>query len=100
MVTAKKVMWSEAAKKDLFAIYNRLAGKSVERAKEWTEGLLKSTAELSTTYGQNPPEPLLGKEKKPYKYVLVGFYKIIYSVIDENVMIDTIYQQRQETLVS
>lgn len=99
MVTAKKVIWAESAKKDLSNVYGRIAGKSLERAKEVVADILSKTATLESTYPQGTPEPLLGKEVDPYKYVKAGFYKIVYSIVGDTVVIETLYHQRQDPVV-
>ncbi|MCU0445122.1 MAG: type II toxin-antitoxin system RelE/ParE family toxin [Microscillaceae bacterium] len=99
MVTAKKVVWTEAAKKDLFNIFNRIAAKSKEMAHETAQIILSKTASLATTYAQGSPEPLLLKEPDPYKFVHAGFYKVVYSLVGDDVVIETIYHQRQDAVV-
>jgi plasmid stabilization system protein ParE len=99
MVTAKKVIWTEAAKKDLQNIYNRIAGKSVDRAKEVANLILVATSELQTKHQLGTPELLLKNEKDPYKYITVAFYKIVYSIVGDEVVIETLYHQRQDPVV-
>lgn len=99
MVTAKKVLWTESAKKDLYNVYTRLAGKSVERAKDTANGILAATEVLNTNYPQGTPEQLLRAETDPYKFITVGFYKIVYSIVEETVVIETLYHVRQDPVV-
>jgi plasmid stabilization system protein ParE len=99
MVTAKKVRWTEAAKKDLQNIYHRIAAKTIEQGKETIQMILAKTATLDTTYPQGMPVALLAKELDPYKSVQAGFYKIIYSIVEDTVVIETIYHQRQDPVV-
>ena len=99
MVTAKNVVWTEAAKKDLYHIYTRIAGKSTARAKEVAQSILSKTASLHTDYPQGTPEPLLKRESEPYKFVTASFYKILYSIVEEKVMIKTLYHVRQDPVV-
>ena len=99
MVTYKKVAWTEAARDNLFQIHQRIVGKSLERAQEVTQKILSKTAILDKTYPQGSPEPLLKNEKVPYKFIIVNFYKIIYSVEEEQVLIKTIYHNRQDPVI-
>jgi toxin ParE1/3/4 len=99
MVTAKRVIWTEAAKKDLFNIFSRVAVKSKEMAQETAQVILSKTATLATNYIQGAPEPLLLKEPDPYKFVHAGFYKVVYSLVADDVIIETIYHQRQDPVV-
>jgi plasmid stabilization system protein ParE len=99
MVTAKKVWWTEAAKKDLHNVYARVATRSIEKAKETIESILAKTASLESQYLQGLPVALLAKEPFPYKSVNAGFYKIIYSIVEETIVIETLYHERQDPVV-
>lgn len=99
MVTAKRVIWTEAAKKDLFNIFSRVAAKSKEKAQELVASILTKTASLESNYPQGNPEPLLSKEPEPYKYVTAAFYKIVYSIVEDTIVIETLYHQRQDPVV-
>ncbi len=99
MVTAKRVIWTEAARNDLYQIYQRVAGRSQAQAQTLIEHILPAVAELEKTYPQGQMEPLLKNEREPHRYLVVGFYKIIYSVSDEQVIIKTLYHERQDPVV-
>ena len=99
MVTAKRVWWAESAKKDLQQIYGRVALKSPERAREILQAILQKTASLETEYPKGAPVALLAKEPDPYKVVMSGFYKIIYSIVEDTVVVETLYHERQEPVV-
>jgi len=99
MVTAKNVQWAESAKTDLFNIYSRIAGKSVERARGMINTILGQTATLNTEYPKGAPELMLKNEPDPYKFIFAGFYKIVYSIVGEDVVVETIYHKRQDPVV-
>ena len=100
MVTAKKVIWTESAKKDLHKIYTRLEAKvSKARAQELVGSILESTAKLSNEYPLGKPEGLLRNETDPYKFIHAAFYKVIYSIVEEEVVVEVIYHQRQDPVV-
>lgn len=99
MVTAKDVVWTEAAKEDLLEVYHRIAAKSVEKAKQTIESIVQKTATLHQSYALGMPEPMLKNEKDPYKYLIIGFYKVIYSIVEEKIMIETLYHTRQDPIV-
>ena len=80
---------------DLFNIYTRLAGKSMERAKDTASGILASTEALNANYPQGVPEQMLKAETDPYKFITVGFYKILYSIVEDTVVVEAIYHLRQ-----
>jgi len=98
MVTAKKVFWTEAAKNNLFKVYNRLASKSKNRADEVVNAILLTTEKLNTEYPKGNVEPLLKNETDPYKNIIVGFYKVIYSIVEDTVVVEAVYHQRQDPL--
>ncbi|GAB4408513.1 MAG: hypothetical protein OHK0053_35240 [Microscillaceae bacterium] len=100
MVTAKKIFWTEAAREDLFKIFRRIEGKGAKnQAIEVVNQILSKTAGLNTQYPQGTTEPLLKNEKEPYSFVMAGFYKIVYSVVGDQVVIKTLYHQRQDPTV-
>lgn len=100
MVTAKKVIWTENAKKDLHKIFTRIEGNvSKARAQEVIASILESTAKLSSEYPLGKPEGLLRNETDPYKFIHAAFYKVIYSIVEDNVVIEVIYHQRQDPVV-
>ncbi len=99
MVTAKKVFWTEPAKLDLQAVFKREESISREEAISIVNAILISTEKLETNYNAGTTEPLLSREKEPYKYIKAGFYKIVYSVVEETVVVEMVYHQRLDPVV-
>ncbi|TAE70804.1 MAG: type II toxin-antitoxin system RelE/ParE family toxin [Bacteroidetes bacterium] len=100
MVTAKKVVWTEAAKKDLQNIYNQVASnKSSQHAKALMNMILASTLELETKHDAGKPEKLLARESEPYKYIITAYHKIIYSIVGDDVVVEILYHQKQDPVV-
>ncbi|WP_035726549.1 type II toxin-antitoxin system RelE/ParE family toxin [Eisenibacter elegans] len=99
MVTARRVFWTSTARRDLQQIYQRVAQRSPETAQALVEGMLKVIEELNTQHANGTPEPLLARETMPYLYIKYAFYKIVYSLIDDKVVIKLIYHQRQDPTV-
>ncbi len=99
MVTAKRVWWAESAKKDLQQIYGRIAQKSPERGKEVVLDILQKVATLDTTYMQGASVAMLAKETDPYRAILAGFYKVVYSIVGDTVVVETLYHQKQEPVL-
>ncbi len=95
MVTIKEVFWTAAAKDDLQKIYQRLAVNSKEQASKTLTMILTKTNSLSQQYNTGTIEPLLRNEKTLHYFIIVGFYKIIYSVEELEVYIKTIYHTRE-----
>ena len=91
MVTA----WTGAAKRDLQQIHQRLAANDPIAAKATIEAILAGTDHLHENYQAGKPEGLLSGEKVPYKYITVGYYKILYTFDTEKVSIRSIFHLRQ-----
>ncbi len=100
MVTAKKVIWTEAAKKDLQNIFNNISTtKSTQHAQALMKMILASTLALETKHDLGTPEKLLGRESDPYKYIITAYYKIIYSIVLDDVVVEVIYHQKQDPVI-
>ena len=91
MVTA----WTGAAKRDLQQIYQRLLANDSTTAKATIEAILAGTDNLHQDYQAGKPESLLSGEKVPYKFITVGYYKVLYTFDAEKVSIRTIFHVRQ-----
>ena len=91
MVTA----WTGAAKRDLQQIYQRLLANDPTTAKATIEAILAGTDNLHQDYQAGKPESLLSGEKVPYKFITVGYYKVLYTFDAEKVSIRTIFHVRQ-----
>ncbi|TAE47543.1 MAG: type II toxin-antitoxin system RelE/ParE family toxin [Cytophagia bacterium] len=100
MVTAKKVIWTETAKNDLKNIHNRIfSSKSPQHAKALMSMILAATAALETKHDLGIPEKMLARESDPYKFLTVAHYKIIYSIVGDDAVVEIIYHQRQDAVV-
>lgn len=95
MVNIKEVFWTATAKDDLHKIYLRTAINSQEQARKNLDMVVAKTASLSQQYNTGTVEPLLRNEKIPHYFIIVGFYKIIYSVEVLEVYIKSIYHTRE-----
>ncbi|HAS43060.1 MAG TPA: hypothetical protein DCS93_21450 [Microscillaceae bacterium] len=87
--------WTGAAKRDLQQIYQRLAANDPTTAKGTLEAILAGTDNLHENYQAGKPEGLLSGEKVPYKYITVGYYKILYTFDTETVSIRAVFHLRQ-----
>ncbi|OJJ18053.1 hypothetical protein BKI52_29830 [marine bacterium AO1-C] len=87
--------WTGAAKRDLQQIYQRLSANDPTTAKATIEAILAGTDNLHENYQAGKPEGLLSGEKVPYKYITVGYYKILYTFDAEKVSIRSIFHLRQ-----
>ncbi|MEO1653121.1 MAG: type II toxin-antitoxin system RelE/ParE family toxin [Bacteroidota bacterium] len=99
MVTAKRVHWTASARDQLYALYKRISQKSPERAQEVMQAIIARTRSLEQDYPGGGFVGLLKNEKITYKYITIFFYKIIYAVVEDKVIIKTIYHERQDPQV-
>lgn len=100
MVTAKKVIWTETAKNDLKNIYNKLfSNKSPQHAKALMSMILTATAALETKHHLGTPEKMLARESDPYKFLIVAHYKVIYSIVGDDAVVEIIYHQKQDAVI-
>lgn len=87
--------WTNAAKRDLQQIHQRLAAADPAVANSTIEAILNGTDQLHENYQSGKPEALLSGEKVPYKYITVGYYKILYTFNAEKVSIRSVFHLRQ-----
>ncbi|WP_299458972.1 type II toxin-antitoxin system RelE/ParE family toxin [uncultured Microscilla sp.] len=88
-------IWTGAAKVDLQQIHQRLAAVDPAAAKTTIETIVAGADNLHETYQAGKPEPLLSGEKVPYKFITVGYYKILYTFNTEKVSIRSVFHMRQ-----
>lgn len=90
---AKRVIWSARAKRDFIAIYafwlkrtgsHRYSLKLRKAFKKATEHLKEQS--------------LLGKvtDTTYFRFVVVGYYKLFYAVVDDTIVILSIFDTRQD----
>ncbi len=94
--TIKGILWTKPAKNDLQDIYDYLAEFDEEAAFRVVTRILDKAEILKagfTEIGQR--EPLLTHKTDVYRYLVEGNYKIIYRVKGNRVIIDTVFDVRQ-----
>ena len=92
----KKIIWTLPAKNDLQKIFEYLAEVSEIVALKVVQNIVMRTRLLEagfTKIGQE--EPLLKSRKKNYRCLIEGNYKIIYSQNNNEIIIHTIFDTRQ-----
>lgn len=87
--------WTGAAKRDLQQIHQRLAAADPVAAKSTIEAIVAGADDLHETFQAGRPEALLNGEKVPYKFITVGYYKILYTFNTEKVSIRSVFHVRQ-----
>lgn len=92
----KKIVWTFPAKRDLQDIYDYLAVFSEEAAFRVITGILDKAEVLRDGFpGIGQKEPLLSHKPDIYRYLVQGNYKIIYRVMGNRSIIDTVFDVRQ-----
>ena len=91
----RKIVWTNTAKQDLYKIYQRVEAESPEEAKNIVQAVLYTTEQLLENPHQGKVEGLLGGEKKSYKFITAGFYKILHNFEGNTTFIRSIFHLRQ-----
>ncbi|MGP8214587.1 MAG: type II toxin-antitoxin system RelE/ParE family toxin [Bacteroidia bacterium] len=92
-----KVVFTDIASKrlrDIYAYYKQEASLTV--AKSVKGKIIGGIRNLETNPKLGSEETYLLYLKRGYRKIVIGNYKIIYRVIDSTVVVDTIFDSRQE----
>lgn len=90
------IHWTDASLIQLEQIYTFLKElESVSFAQKTIQNIVDKTIYLKKNPYIGPKEPLLSKNKKDYRYLVEGNYKIIYRVEHTDVFINSIFDCRQ-----
>ncbi len=92
-----KVIWTDEAILDLELIYDFIALKSEKAAQKLVESLLLRTRQLEDFPTSGPAETELSIAQK-YRYLVESHFKIIYSIRNQSVFIETVIDTRQNPL--
>ena len=90
------IVWTDFAirnLKDIFDYYSTQAGKKV--AHKIRRQILKSSKQLQLNSNSGPIEPNLTRLKKNHRYLVSGHYKLIYRIMDNQVIINDVFDTRQ-----
>jgi plasmid stabilization system protein ParE len=91
-----KIVFSITAKKKLQLIYDYYSFQASDKvAIKIINEIIKKTESLQSAPQLGSKEELLSEEKTEYRKVVSGNYNIIYH-IDNNILIDTVFDCRQE----
>lgn len=91
-----KIIWTDFAirnLKDIFDYYSIRVNKKV--AHKIRLQILKSARQLKSNPNSGSIEPYLVDLGKNHRYLLTGNYKLIYRVIDNQVIINDVFDTRQ-----
>ncbi len=89
------ITWSDAALVSLRKIHDFIAPTNTLRAKKVVKSLYLSADTLSILPLRNPIEKSLVNEPIQYRFLLKNYYKIIYFIDNEEVVIVYIFDTRK-----
>ena len=91
-----KIVWTDFAirnLKDIFEYYSIEANKIL--AHKIRKQILKSSKQLIKNPNSGPIEPNLTILNKNYRYLLSGHFKLIYRIVDTEIIINDVFDTRQ-----
>ncbi|MDR2206035.1 MAG: type II toxin-antitoxin system RelE/ParE family toxin [Flavobacteriaceae bacterium] len=91
-----KIIWTDFAienLKDIFYYHSANVGKKV--AHKIRKQILKSTEQLTNHPESGQIEPNLENLKQNHRYLVSGNYKVIYKIVDNQIIIVDIFDTRQ-----
>ena len=91
-----KVVWTDPAKNDLQKIYDYLFEISITIAEKQIFRIIDRVGLLKDGFvNMGQKAPLLENYRYVYRYLVQYNYKIIYHLIDKNIVIDMVFDTRQ-----
>ena len=91
-----KIVWTEFAiqnLKDIFDYYATKAGKKV--AHKIRKQILESSKQLKNNPSSGPMELHLISVKRNYRSLICGNHKLIYRIVDHQIIINDVFDTRQ-----
>jgi plasmid stabilization system protein ParE len=89
-----KVIWTDEAIFDLELVYDFLALKSIKAASKLANSILLRTRQLEEFPSSGSIETDLSSNQE-YRYLVESHFKIIYSIRNESVFIESVIDTRQ-----
>ena len=94
-----KIVWTDFAVrnlKDIFDYYSIKVNKKV--AHKIRKQILKSSKQLMNNPKSGSVEPDLISINKEYRYLVSGNYKLIYKIVDNEIIINDVFDTRQNPI--
>lgn len=91
-----KIIWTDFAirnLKDIFDYYSTQADKKV--AHKIIRQILKSAKQLQHNPDSGPTESNLMELRKNHRYLVSGHYKLIYRIMNSQIIINDVFDTRQ-----
>ncbi|MCH7397567.1 type II toxin-antitoxin system RelE/ParE family toxin [Belliella sp. DSM 107340] len=92
-----KIVWTDFAirnLKDIFDCYSTRVNKKV--AHKIRLQILKSSRQLKYNPNSGSIDPNLISLNKNHRYLISGYYKLIYRVVEDKVVINDVFDTRQD----
>ncbi|WP_445736403.1 type II toxin-antitoxin system RelE/ParE family toxin [Mariniflexile sp.] len=91
-----KIVWTDFAITNLKAIFDYYATKANKKvAHRIRKRILKSSKQLINNPNSGPMEQNLIGLKKHHRYLVSGNHKLIYRIIDNQIVINDVFDTRQ-----
>jgi plasmid stabilization system protein ParE len=94
-----KIIWTDFAIENLRAIFDYYLENANEKvAHKIRKRILNSTNQLKTNPESGPIELNLESLKQGHRYVVIDNYKVIYRVFENNIIINDVFDTRQNPI--
>ena len=91
-----KIVWTDFAIRNLKDIFDYYATKSDKKiAHKIRKQILKSSKQLIKNPSSGPIEPNLLILNNNHRYLVSGHYKLIYRIIENEIIINDVFDTRQ-----
>lgn len=91
-----KIVWTEFAIRNLNDIFDYYAAHSDKKiAHKIRKQILKSAKQLIKNPSSGPVEPNLLTLNNNHRYLVSGHYKLIYRIIENEIVINDVFETRQ-----
>ena len=97
MVKIKRIIWSDFASdnlKEIITYYKEVAGENISR--KLTAKIFRSTKQLIRYPLSGQVELSLEHLDEGHRYLVVGNYKLVYRIIDNDILITDLFDSRQD----
>lgn len=93
---AEAIFWTESALNDLHAIKDYLMIDSPHIAIQTIQSILSREKQLLSYPESGSIETLIQRQDREYRYLIEGYYKMIYHIEGAVIYIDTVFDTRRD----
>ena len=91
-----QVIWTDESLSDLEVIYDFIAERSPRSAKKVIQSILSRTHQLETFPQSGSAQKIDLIVNREYRYLIKGNYKIVYSLDDKVLYVESVVDTRQD----